>query len=1000
VLLLAAQGFAQMDTGTILGSVFDPSGAMVPGATVVIVNEGTAQKVELATNSTGDFVAPGLAAVGYYTVTVSKEGFAPMERNHVKLNVSDRVQLQFTLQAGRHVQTITVSGGAPIVDTANTTLGGIVTDRDTEDLPTNGRDVSQLLELVPGVNIQGGGGTAAGQSMSPWSGDSIGYLVDGSDASRVDCNCIEVNYGTPNRITRASVEDVEEFRFYEGSFSAEFGSMAGVMNIVTKSGTNQFHGDFFDFVRNEKFDARNYFDPAPYFKPPFRLNQFGGAFGGPIKHDKLFFFMDYEAIRQRTGTSGLDYVPTSAFDSSVSGAVLPYLQQFPAANGPAVPSDPYAALFNYELPNSLTENTAAVKLTYSLTPTKRLDVHWNMEDFLALSVFGAALGQTRPTNGLNQNAKLSFTDNITPTLLNVVYFAPNRMHIDPRAGLPSIINEPEISWGSLGFSSVGPSSFDLLVANNSFSYGDALAWVKGRNQMKFGGEAVWNQDNKALGYQAFVSFGFPTVPETIQAIQTNEASSLSTLDEPRAGMRNKFLNFFAQDDIQASKKLTVNIGLRYQFDTAPYEAFHRGVNWSPVTDELDPIGTPLITAPKLDFAPRLGLAYSPFDSRKTVLRAGFGLYFAPLMAAQFQNQPDNTISQNYTDSVYNQPPGTGILGYQPLTALPFPALSSFPHGTLDIQAVQRNWHAAYSRAWNATIQQELSPNTSLQIAYVGNHGEHLVGPYTNLNEFSGYHYTHGPFANWGTILYWSGQDTESYDALQVSLNHRFSHGWSLNLNYTYAHCLDDQPEVFDLYQDDFNPKLDYGNCDGDIRQQLEFNYIYHIPGVPHVPGVIGSGWQINGITTMRSGLPFSILCGCDPFELLATPLPGTGPAYADSVIGVSRVGSPYNLPYSQLNLAAYYQPPVQTWGNSGRNSVFGPSALNWDIGIMKHFKVREGQNIEFRAELFNVANTPQFSNPGNNAYSPVGFGQSTSTISTLDGFGTDRQIQFALKYIF
>ena len=1005
VLLLAAQGFAQMDSGTILGTVLDPSGAVIPGATVVIVNEGTGNKLQLVTDSTGDFVTPGLPAVAWYTVTVSKEGFTPVERNHVKLDVTARVQLQFKLQPGRQVEAITVSGGAPIVDTASTTLGGIVNAQDTEELPTNGRDVSTLIELVPGVNIQGGGGTVNGQSLFDNSGQVIKLLVDGADASRVDCECLDNTYGSSaNRITRASVDDVEEFRFYDGTYPAEFGGLAGVMNIVTKSGTNQFHGDFYEFLRNEKFDARNYFDPVPEFKPPFRLNQFGGTLGGPLKHDKLFFFMDYEGVRQRTGVSGISYVPTASFLSTVptSSPVLAYLEQLPAPNGPPAPGYPYAAEYLYQLPDSLTEDTAAVKLTYNLTPTKRLDVHWNVEHSFTASVLGIALGQTEPAYGLNQNAKLTFTDNITPTVLNTVYFAPNRMHIDPRAGLPVLLDkhEPDTSFGLTGFASVGPNWVDLLVANNSFSYGDTLVWVKGRNQMKFGGEAIWNQDNKALNYIPILSYGFPTLAETVQGIQDNDAFSLSTIFEPRAGARNKFLTFFAQDDLQASKKLTVNIGLRYEFDTAPYEAFHRAVNWNPATDEFYPKGSPLIDAPKTDFGPRLGLAYTPFESRKTVLRAGFGLYYASLMAAQFQNFPVNTGTDNFALSVYNFTGTSGPGGLPALTGLPFPPLSFFsstPAPATSAQAAQFNWHASYLKSWNASIQQELSANTRLQIAYVGNHGEHMEGPAWNINEFSGYYYTHGPYANFGSITYTNTQATENYDSLQVSLIHRFSKRWSLNMEYTYAHCLDNEPEAFGGYSYPSDPMLDYGPCDNDIRQTLNFNYIYAAPSVPHIPYAIGGGWQINGITTMRSGLPYSISCGCDPFE-------GLGGGLADSALGVSRRASPYNLPYSQLNLAAWYEPPKQTIGNSGRNQAFGPNALNWDVGIMKHFKVRENQNIEFRAEMFNIANTPQFSNPGNNIASPVGFGQSTSTIgntfliSTISG--TQRQVQFALKYNF
>ena len=883
------------------------------------------------------------------------------------------------------------------------TLGGIVNAQDTEELPTNGRDITMLMELVPGVNVQGGGGTVNGLSIFDNVGDSLIFLVDGADASRVDCQCLDNTYSSSaNRITRASADDVEEFRFYDGTYPAEYGGMAGVMNVVTKSGTNQYHGDFFEYVRNEKFDARNYFNPAPHVKPPVRLNQFGGTLGGPVKHDKLFFFMDYEGIRQRTSSTGISYVPTATMDALASPAVLPYLQELPPPNGPALSGalQPYTAQYSYAFPNSLTEDTAGVKLTYNLTPTKRLDVHWNMEHSFTAAVFGAGLGQTEPIPGFNQNAKLTFTDNITASVLNTVYFAPNRFHSDPRAGLPSILGTPRISWGLLNYSVAGPASYDLFVANNSFTYGDTLAWVKGRNQFKFGGEVYWNQDNKALNLVESASFGFPTLAEVEQGVETNNVYSLSTLFEPRAGARNKYLNFYAMDDIQATKKLTVNLGLRYQLDTAPYEAFHRAVNWNPVTDEFYPKGSPLIDAPKTDFGPRLGLAYTPFASRKTVFRAGFGFYFAPLMPNEFQNFPVNTGTYNYSLNVFNFTGTSGPGGLPALTGFPYPPLTWF--GTSKVpassaQAAEFNQHASYIKSWNASIQQELSPNTRLQIAYVGNHGEHLIGPAININEFSGYYYTHGPFANFGSISYTSAMATESYDSLQVTLTHRFSNRWSVNANYNYSHCLDDEPQAFGSYTYPPDPMLDYGPCDNDIRQFLNFNYIYAAPSVPHIPYAIGGGWQFNGITTMRSGRPYSVTCGCNPFE-------GLGGTLADSALGVSRTPSNYNLPNHQLNINAWYAPPTETIGNGGRNQMWGADAFNWDVGIMKHFKVRENQNLEFRAEFFNIANTPQFSTPASSIATPSTFGVSTSTIgpasTVVSASGTQRSFQLALKYNF
>ncbi len=978
VLLIAAlPSLAQQNTGTILGTILDPSGAVIPGATVLVENQGTGHALKLTTNSTGNFFAPELP-VGVYSVSVSHTGFRTEVRKNIALAVSDRLRLTITLQPGEALQTVTVSGGAPIVDTASTTLGRVVVTREAQDLPTNGRDLSQLLELVPGVNLQGGPGSISGQSLFSNGGDTIHLLIDGADASRVDYNLLDNTYGSSqNRISRTSIENVQEFRVYENSFSAEFGdTLGGVVNIITKSGTNEYHGDAFEFFRNSSLDARNYFDPAPQFKPPFNLNQFGGSLGGPIKRNKLFFFGNYEGIRQRTGVSLVTFVPTAAFRETVNPAVLPAVNMLPLPNGPVSPTNPNAALYSAQKSNFLDEDTAAGKLNYNLTPSKRLDFRYSVDDSLTKSVFGVAQGQTAPSYGLNQNAKLTYTDNLSPHWLNEAGVAFNRIHIDPRSSIdPAIINFPIV--GIVGVAGVGPHIFDLRVANNSFSYLDTASYVQGRQEVKFGAQIIRNQDNKALDFQETETY------LSLQDFANNRPFSVGTLGQPRAGMRNTYYNFFAQDDIQATRNLTVNMGLRYQYDTSPSESHRRAANFNLNTGKLDVPGSPILNAPALDFAPRIGLAYSPFRSNRTVLRAGFGLFYPDLLAADAQNLPNNLFQQSFSLNVFQDPT---------LQGFPFPTITQFS-GVTTLTALQRNWNSPYLEAWNFTVQQELTPNSRLQIAYVGNHGLHQIGPPENVNRFFPAGTTHRPYPEFGTINETLTRGVSSYNALEVSFNRRFAGGITFNANYTYSHCLDDLPALFGSYQDDHNPMLDYGNCDPDVRHQLEFDYVYALPSVPRLPHGVGGGWQVNGITTMRTGLPFSVTCGCDPFQY------GSLTALADVVPNVPRRPTPFDIPSAQINPAAYVAPAPFTWGNSGRNSLFGPSAVNFDFSLFKNFRIKERQSLQFRAEFFNIFNTPQFTNPAATVGQP-GFGTSFGTIGTVDGFGTNRQIQFALKYSF
>src|SRR6266496_1328687 len=336
---------SQQDRGTILGLVQDSSQSVIPGATVVVTHQATGREFKLTTDSEGSFVAPEIP-VGTYRVAASLQGFKTKVQEGVVLRVSDRIRLVMTLEPGEVKETVTVTGEAPLIETASNTLGGTIERSQVENLPLNGRDINVLLAQVPGVNLRGNmfqqsmnGLNTGGQSVS-----LVAFLMDGVDASRVDAQTITITYGrSQNRIARVNAEGIEEFKMYENSFSAEFGSSTGAaVNIITRSGGNSFHGSAFEFLRNEKLDARNYFNRCTTpgctqpQKPPFRLNQFGGSFGGPIIRDRAFFFASYEGIRQRTGTTLVALVPTQTFRNSLPAVLQPVADMLPLPN--AAPS--------------------------------------------------------------------------------------------------------------------------------------------------------------------------------------------------------------------------------------------------------------------------------------------------------------------------------------------------------------------------------------------------------------------------------------------------------------------------------------------------------------------------------------------------------------------------------------------------------------------------------------------------------------------------------------
>jgi hypothetical protein len=970
---------AQQDNASILGAVADASGAVVPSASVEILNTATGQTSKLLTDSNGNFFAPVLP-VGNYRISVSASGFKTEVMDNLTLRVADRMKLTVKLEPGTVQETVTVTGVSPLVDTASTTLGGVVNSQQVNALPMNGRDIVELLALVPGMVLQAGSTQQSINGASSFRQEGgLHFLVDGADASRVDFDILENTYGSSRgRVTRASPDAVEEFRVQASSYSAEYGqALGGVVNIVTKSGTNQVHGSLFEYFRNEKLDSRAYFNHAPQLKPPFRLNQFGGSVGGPIVHDKLFFFANYEAVRQRLGKVLNPFVPTADFRATLPSELQPVVAMLPLPNGPVSPSEPRTAQFSRGASDLLDEDTGSFKIDYLISPKDRLSGRYNGNGSLTNVNFGVARGQVQSEPGFLQLSKLTYTRTISPRLLNEAGFAFNRAHIDPRAAnTQDVLDFPITALGS-GSAGVGPALFDLQVANNSFTWLDTLSWVKGRHQLKFGTQIVRNQDNKALNFQRTVTY------LNLDDFARNSPFSIGTLGQPRAGMRNTYYQYFVQDDMQATRKLTVNAGLRYQYDTTPTESHGRVANFDFAAGRLEPVGTSLFNAPKANFGPRLGFAYAPFGNNHTVIRTGFGLFFANLNAALAQNVPNN-ISQEAASLTRQQVPT--------LVGFPFPAISAFGAVT-SYTAFFPNYHGVYTENWNFNVQQSVGEDAMVQVGYIGNRGLHMSAS-RNMNRlFPGTALR--PYPAFGNITVATNNTVSSYNALQTSFRRRFRHGFTFNVNYTWAHTLDEGGVSFGSgAQDDTNYRAEYGNADYDVRHNLEFDYTYQLPAAPKLPGWLGSGWQVNGITQLRSGLSVNVTCGCD------SALIGTASARPNLVAGVPLRPASVDIPGNQINLAAFTAPPTGSFGNVGRNILKGPSAYNFDFSLFKDFKVREHHTAQFRAEMFNIFNTPQFSNPGANLSAPNSFGKSLGTISTPAGFGTNRQVQFALRYSF
>jgi hypothetical protein len=898
----------------------------------------------------------------------------------ISLRVSDRIKLDLILEPGETKETVLVTGEAPLVDTASNTLGGTITTHEVQNLPLNGRDPNYLLALIPGVNLRGNmfqqsmnGLNTGGQSVS-----LVTFLMDGVDASRVDAQTITVTYGrSQNRIARVNAEGIEEFKMYENSFSAEFGGSAGsVVNIITRSGTNAFHGSAFEFLRNEKLDARQFFNRPPARKPAFRLNQFGGSLGGPIVRDRAFFFGSYEGIRQRTGTSLVGFVPNQAYRDTLPAALQPVVAMLPLPNaGPS--QDPRIGLYNLAGSGLMNEDSVFARVDYNVSEKDRLSGRYNGNKSLTRAIFGVGTGQIGPAPGFLQNAKVTYTRTFSPTVLNEASIGFNRMHIDPVGSIDETVRAfPVVSVG--GMSSVGPALFDLSMVGNSFTILDTLSWVKGGHQLKFGTAIIRNQQNKALFFQRTVSY------PNLDDFARNSPASVGLLGYPRTGLRNTYYNFFIQDDARVTRKLTLNMGLRYQYETSPADVNDRQSNFDIDTGTVDRPGTQLMNMPATNFGPRFGFAYSVFDSGRTVLRGAYGIYYMNFNATLVQNTPTNT---NPTSISLTRQQVPGLVGF------PFPDISSFS-GVQGVSAVQRDWKTPYVQNWNFNIQQGLGGDFRLQVGYVGNKGTHIITPARNLNRFLPGTSVR-PYPQYGDISYLRPNGISNYNSMQVVLTKRLSRGLQFNVNYTWGHALDDSPPIFSASSDDTNVRLDYGTTESDVRHLVSFNYIYQIPAPAALPRWLFGGWQLNGLTEMRTGLPINVTCGCDPlrvnqFNSRADYRPGGPPPRPDPVV----------IPDRQLNIGAFMAPPPGRTGNVARGAFRGPAIYNWDFSLFKNFRFLETREVQFRAEMFNIFNTPQFNLPGSNIASQANFGVSTGTLNTVSNFGTQRQIQFGLRLTF
>lgn len=1024
VILFAPRAHAQLDTSTITGVVTDRSGAVVPNANVVITDTKTNRSFSTVTNSKGEYFAPSLS-VSIYQVKVSKKGYNTTTLDGIVLHANDSIAENVVLDIGAVSETVTIQANKVQVDTETSNLGVTINANQVSQLPLNGRDVTDLLALTPGaiqntgsVNNDSLGGFPSGQF-------GANMLLDGGDSTRVDANVTFTTFGRGNaRVTRSSVDNVQEVKVLSSDYSAEYGRAIGeIVNLITKSGSNTLHGEAFEFFRNDAMDAKNYFDTGDAV--PLRLNQFGGNLGGPILRNKLFYFGNYEGVRQRV--TNLSVGQTLVLNQAMRNMAVPTMQPIvaliPKGNGgPAQTSGNIKYGYWFDILNGTTysdinENTFALKLDYVLSPKNNFAFRYNYNQSNTYGTYGLAIGQYSSAPELAQLGKATWNYIGSETFLNELGFNINSPHSHQSAGEPGFP-----IWGCLSCQvglglTPSPATFESAEPAISYELTDTATKIKGRNQLRFGFDIRWNKVGRELFPQYTIQYyGGPTVDAAStlpcngqpngtggcydvsggpEGFLANNGEGYSVLGYPMTYMENVMTAYFLNDEIKLRRNLSLNLGIRYEFNTVLHDSKGALQNFDIATLSLEKPGAQLYSPSYVDWAPRLGFNWDPMGKGLTTVKGGFGLFFLPIAPGGPLNIATNT-EENVDINLLS-----GLTCTPPLTSVQYPLPTNVPTCTpqapTSVYAFDPHQRDQYAEQWSLAVDQQVAKNTVLTMAYRGNHGLRLSGGYNVNTALPGPGGTPlSPTAPityrlsnaWGSINYAGQFASSNYNALNVSLRTE-THGLNLQANYSWSHEFDDYMGLFEAYQNPQDPKADWSPGDIDVRNSFTVGGVYNAPRIPKLPRGLGEGWQLTTIIQGRTATPVNF-----SYSLYDPTSPSLRP---DCNFAVSPRATNWSYT-NQFNPAAFTAPAL-AYGTCPRNFGRGTNYIQPDMGLVKNTKLTDHLTWEFRAEAFNMFNHPNFANPGTtvNGYD---FGVSTATIGSLVGQGTSRQLQISSKLVF
>jgi hypothetical protein len=955
---------AQVDRASLTGTVTDPAGSAIADATIVAEAPATGFRREVKTSAAGFYQVTGLP-VGVYSVTITKTGFNTTKVDGVTLTVGQTRTLDSQLAVGTMATAVEVAAEATPLDQTNAEIGQVIGEQQIKSIPLNGRHWAALMALAPGaVNVGEGNQNSIRFFGRPR--DDNNWTFDGVDSTGIKDPRQE---GNMRLVT--SMDSIAEFRVNSLPFTAEGGVGGGAqINMVSKSGSNEFHGSAFEFFRNSALDARRPFDGVN--PPPFRLNQFGGNLGGRIKRDKTFFFANYEGLLQRLTISRADgLVPSASFRQRTPEALRGLINLYPVGNVPGANADVDRLVV--ETPEKRNEYSGMARVDHRINDKHSLFFRFAMSDAFISQVRNGLLETRdsfiRPTNVTTQWQQVWSTTLVNETKLGFNRSALTRNDV---GRIPEGVAIP-------GFTSTQATT-GIIEKPSTYSIVNNLSWVRGRHTLKFGGEVRRIHLNVGNGPATTVAFASQANFLRNALDRITIGSRLDTV-----GVRRTFSSFYAQDEFRLSQTLTVNLGMRYENYTVSNEVAGRGRVFDIVRCQgFCPSGTPWFFPDNNNIMPRVSLAWAPKAlGGKTVIRTGYGMYIGP-----GQNDDVTAAIDSLPENLSITAADIPTLSYPPA-----PFLAQLRSQGQTPRSVQRDRKEPESHMWTLSVQRELPLSMVAQVAYVGNVGRNqLTRTYVNtLDPVT----RRRPLTTFNQIDEKRFDGNTNFNGLQSSLTRSFSKGWLFQAQYMWGHAISDNAGSGEggQIQDVACRACDRGAADYDIRHTFTANSVYQLP---FARNRWFGGWDVSGIFTSRTGTPFSVFVNRAAANV---PSGQTQTQRANYLGGDPYVANPSAGQW--LNPAAFAAPANGTYGNSGRNRFRGPGLWQTDLALSKRIRVSERMNVEFRAESFNLFNRAQFGNPVNNISTTATFGRILTTANDgATGTGTSRQLQFMLRLNF